>query len=261
MNTKLTFDERVVLVTLTDAWNYYCKLPNKNSDDVEEFQSDSQTDVEQALRNSVRRRITIGVIMFVAFFSLVPIMTFLIRISLPIEVLTILIIICSLVGLQGAFISLYYWSVGSPFFRGIDILHQIAPPEPFIVGKAAVLNKDPVYVINKWGISALFFVVFKESERSFDNKVRLPSLLGRWEDTYLNGIIRIARKEDNFVVPVDTDTYCKGEGIIYALLLEIDIFGPQKDYSVDLLNTIVRCLADEVVSHGSDTRLFDDEFE
>lgn len=147
-------------------------------------------------------------------------------------------------------------------FRSMDILRQIAPPEPFIEGKSAVLNKDPVYGIAQWGSNALFFVSFLQSERTFDRKVTVPKVIWKWEYSYPIGNIKVARREDNFTIPVDKGTYYTGRGILYALLLEERrVVTLPKKFTDEQLNQIVAHLAREVVSYGSSRQAVDDDFE
>ncbi|MHA2360009.1 MAG: hypothetical protein ACXAB5_07030, partial [Candidatus Thorarchaeota archaeon] len=123
---------------------------------MEEFHNNLKSGSEEAFRRTIRRRMGIGAIMCVAL-PFLPIAIFLVQFTIPESTMTILFITLVVIGLLGAFIVLYYGLGSSKLFHGIDVLRQIAPPEPFIEGKLAVLNKDPVYGVSQWGSNALLF--------------------------------------------------------------------------------------------------------
>ena len=215
---------------------------------------------EQALRKSVKRKMVIGAAMCSAL-PLLPVVIFLVQYSLPSDLIPVLFIPFVFIGLLGFIIFLYYGAGSSMLFRSMDILRQIAPPEPFIERKFAFLNKDPVYAIAQWGSNVLFFVAFYQSERTFDQKVIVPRVIWKWEYNHPIGEIKVSRREGNFTIPVDKGVYYTGRGILYSLLLEQRaIITYQKSFTADQLNQIVEDLAREVVSFGSSSQL-DDDFE
>lgn len=224
---------------------------------MDSFHSDS----EQALRNSVKRKMIISAIMC-ATLALLPVVVFLVQYSLPMDLMFILLIPFAFIGILGAILLVYYKAGSSMLFYSMDILRQIAPPEPFIEGKFAVLNKDPVYGIAQWGSNALFFVAFSQSERTFDQKVIVPRVIWKWEYSHPIGEIKVARKEGNFTIPVDKGTYYSGQGILYSLLLEkTTVITYRKNFTDEQLNQIVENLTREVVSYGSRRQVVDDDFE
>jgi hypothetical protein len=228
---------------------------------VEEFQSVSKSDAKEKVRASIRGRMRIGGLMCVTapllFFAM-----FFAHNSLPQIVMRTLFIPLCVIGVLGVLVVVYYGTGSRMLFQGIDVLDQIAPPEPFVEGRLAVLNKDPVYVIIQWGSNALIFVAFLQSERTFDKSVMLPRVIWKWEYNHPIGDIKVARREDSFTIPVDRDTYYTGKGILYSLLLEETVIVTlQKSYSTEELNLIVDALAQEVDTYGSSSRLFDDDFE
>lgn len=226
---------------------------------MEEIESDTGTDSEQTLRKSVRRKLIISVIMLFAY-PLLPIVLLLLPHSVPLSAVIFIVMGFLVIGLFGATACLYYWVGRSTLIRGIDILCRIAPPKPFIKGKIAILNKDPVYGIAKWWSNALFFIAFKESERFFERNVKLPRMIGRWEYTHPIGDIRVAKREDEFRIPVDEDTFYRGRGILYAVLLEERFIVPfRKSYTAEQLNHIVSSLEQEI--YKSSSQLSDYDFE
>ncbi|NHI90014.1 MAG: hypothetical protein EAX87_10865 [Candidatus Thorarchaeota archaeon] len=228
---------------------------------MEDFQSNSESDAKEEVRASIRGKLIIGILMCVAL-PLLPISTFFLQYSLPVSAITTLFIALSGIGIVGFVIVTYYKIGSSMLFRGMDVLNQIAPPEPFVEGKLAVLNKDPVYIIIQWGSNALLFVAFFQSERSFDKKVQLPRAIWRWEYTHPVGDIKVARREDEFTIPVDKDTYYTGRGVLYFLLLEeTKIVTVSKKYTPEQLNRIVNALAQEIATYGSGDQSFDTDFE
>ena len=236
-------------------------LPYQLGSAVEELQSNSEVDAKKEIRASIRRKLIIGVLMCAALL-LLPILTFLLQYSLPESAMIILFIALCAIGIVGIVIAGYYGMGSSMLFRGIDVLNQIAPPEPFVEGKLAVLNKDPVYIIIQWGSNALLFVAFFESERTFDKKTELPKVIWKWEYTHPVGDIKVARREDRFTIPIDKDSFYTGEGVLYSLLLdETKVVTVRKSYTSEQLNQIVDTLAQEVAMHGSSDQSFDTDFE
>ncbi len=224
---------------------------------MDSFHNDS----EQALRNSVKRKMIISAIMC-ATLVLIPVVVFFVQNSLSMDLMLILLIPFALIGILGAILLVYYKMGSSMLFYSMDILRQIAPPEPFIEGKFAVLNKDPVYCIAQWGSNALFFVALNQPERTFDQKVKVPRAIWKWEYTRPIGKIKVARREGNFTIPVDRDTYCTGSGILYSLLLEKTVLVTYlKKFTDEQLNQIVDNLAREIVSYGSRRQADGGDFE
>ncbi|MGY5881984.1 MAG: hypothetical protein RTV31_17185 [Candidatus Thorarchaeota archaeon] len=227
---------------------------------MEELQSDSESGIEQALRRSVRKKMVFGAALCAAL-PLLPVVIVLVQNTLPSGIIDILFIPFTSIFLLGALVFFYYWNGSSMLFHGRDILRQIAPPEPFIEGKSVVLNKNPVYVIAKWGSNTLYFVAFYESERTFDKKVRVPRVIWQWEYSHPVGEIKVARREDTFTIPVDKGTYHTGKGVLYSLHLEqIGIVRLLKSFTAKQLNQIVDSLAREVITDGSNSQLVDDDF-
>ncbi|MFW9800543.1 MAG: hypothetical protein ACFFD9_08905 [Candidatus Thorarchaeota archaeon] len=234
------------------------EFPHKLGTTVKEFHSDLESSSEEEFRGSIKRGMRIGAIMCVA----VPLLFFTIvltRFRLPGDTMLIVFIALIAIGTLGILIVVYYGTGSSMLFRGMDVLRQISPPEPFIEGKFAVLNKDPVYAIAQWGSNTLFFVAFYQSERTFDQSVAVPRVIWKWEYSHPIGEIKVARREGDFTVPVERGTYFKGRGILYSLLLEeTAIVTFRKDYTGEQLNRIVDSLAQEVIASESSSRLLDD---
>jgi hypothetical protein len=229
---------------------------------MEEYHSDMESDSEKEFRRAIKRKMGIGALMCGAGPLFLIIMIFLAQFTLPASTVTILFITLVAIGFLGMVIVLYYGMGSSMLFRGMDILRRISPPEPFIAGKFVVLNRDPVYGIAQWGSNALFFVAFYQSERTFEQKVSVPRVIWKWEYSHPVGEIKVARREGDFTIPVDRDTYYKGRGILYSLLLEETIIvSIRKNYTVEQLNLIVDKIAQEVMNFGSGSQLFDDDFQ
>ena len=151
--------------------------------------------------------------------------------------------------------AVYYGSGSSLLFYGIDILRKLAPPEPFIQGKFGVLNKNPVYGAAQWGSNALFFVAFFRSERTFEQKVKVPRLIWTWQYNHQVGNLKVARKRDTFTIPIDRDTFYTGDGLLYAVLVEGT--GPvriRKTFTADQLRQIVDDLSGDIKGFKSSTQ-------
>jgi len=228
---------------------------------VEELQSDSESDIEQALRRSVRKKMIFGMVLCAAL-PLLPVVIFLVQYTLPSDIIDILFIPFTSIFLLGALVFIYYWNGSSMLFHGRDVLRQIAPPEPYIEGKSVVLNKNPVIAIARWGSNTLYFVAFYQSERTFDKKVRVPRVIWKWEYTLPVGEIKVARREAAFTIPVDRGKYHSGKGVLYSLHLEqIGIVRLLKRFTAEQLNQIVDTLTQEIVTYGSSSRVLDDDLE
>jgi hypothetical protein len=184
---------------------------------MEDFQDDLESETKRTVRESIRGKMIIGAAMLFLLL-LTPLTLYILQYSLPPSIILALLILMFSIGFVGMIIFVYYGSGSSMLFRGMDILSQIAPPVPFIEGKLAVLNKDPVYAIIQWGPNALLFVAFFQAERTTDQKAKLPKMIWKWEYTYPIGDLKVARRETTFTIPVERGEYRTGEGILYSLL-------------------------------------------
>lgn len=228
---------------------------------MDEFSSDSESSSEQELRRTARRKMFIGAAMLTAL-PLLPVTLFLVQYLVPSDFILVLLIAFGFIVILGMTMLVYYGGGSSMLFRGMDILHQIAPPEPFIEGKFAVLNKDPVYGIAQWGSNALFFVAFYQYERTFDQKVKVPRVIWKWEYSHRIGELKVAKREDTFTIPVGRGIYHTGRGILYSLLLEqTRVITYPKKFTDEQLNQIVDNLIREIVSYESSHQIVNDDFE
>ena len=222
---------------------------------LEEFQNNTQSDSEQVFRKSVKRKVVwSGVLCLISILLLVEL--FFLPESTP-EVVgfAIVFVIFPITFVLGTLGLVYYAKGSSMFFRGMDILRQITPPEMFIEGKFAILNKDPVYAIVQWWSQTLFFLAFFQSERSFDTKVKVPKVIWKWDYSHQIGEIKVARKEGEFTIPVDQNTFYTGKGILYSVFVTL-----QKKYTTEQLNKIIDSLTREIKSNGSGRTLVDEDF-
>jgi hypothetical protein len=211
-----------------------------------EYQSDLKSDNEENLRRSIRKRMGIGALLCVVA-PLLPFTLLFLDYTMPGDSGLYFLFAVVAAGFLGASIILYYGMGSSMLFRGLDILRQLSPPEPFIEGKFVVLNKDPVYGIAQWGSNTLFFIAFLQSERTFDQKVKVPRLLWTWQYSHPIGDIKVARREGEYTIPVEEGTYYTGRGILYSLLLEERVIVRiQKNFKAEQLNQIVDSLAQEI---------------
>jgi len=228
---------------------------------MEGFRSDSETDTEQDFRQSIKRKVKIGIVMFFLL-PLTPVMIFYLQYSLPSTMILSILILLFSIGLIGMIIAIYYGVGSSLLFYGIDILHKLAPPEPFIQGKIGVLDKGPVYGIAQWGSNVLFFVAFSQSERTFAQKVKIPRLIWAWQYNHPVGELKVARKRNTFTIPIDRETYYTGEGILYALLLEgTGLVRVRKTFTAEQLQQVVDNLAREIERYDSSIQSDIDDFE
>jgi hypothetical protein len=225
---------------------------------VYEDGKDTISESEQNLRNKIRKRMIIGGLMLLAL----P-LSFIVLIYgsnfIPSDIAGISMMLLILIGLVGFILLIYYAQGRSTLYRSLKMLHKIGPPNPIIVGKYAVLNKDPVYIIVPWGANLIYFVSFHHPERSFDQKTKVPGLIWKWEYKHRIGGQKVARKEGEFTIPIDVDTYLTGEGILYSLLMyNLGVVQYPLDFSAEDLNQIIESLISEMKNNGSDSAPFDE---
>ena len=153
-----------------------------------------RSESEQMFRDSVRKKIIIGVILFIAL-PLIPIYIFLGQNILSFELILPTSIMLLFIGLFGIIVLAYYWQGSSLLYRSAKIMQKLAPPNVIFEGKCAVMNKDPVYLLAQWGVNAVRFIGFHHAETSFEHKTKIPGLIWRWEYNQKIGAIDFARKE------------------------------------------------------------------
>ncbi len=218
---------------------------------MDDSYSEPVPDAEVTLRKKVKKRMIIGGLMCIAL-PVLPVMIFLVQFIVPSEGIMFLFITLGAIGMIGLMVFIYYAQGSSMLFRSIDILRKLSPPEPIVVGKYAVLDKDPVYVLGQWGSNILFFVAFLEAERSFEEKTKIPGLIWTWEYKHRIGAVKVAKREDNYTIPIGDGTYRSGKGLLYALLLERKVIvSLYRDFTLEELSPVIEELAKEVNSHGS----------
>ncbi|MGQ4913021.1 MAG: hypothetical protein ACP6KW_12710, partial [Candidatus Thorarchaeota archaeon] len=222
------------------------KFPCRMETIVAGLYTDTESVSEEEIRRSVKRKIKVGMVL-VSSLALMPIVAFLIQYSVPHQTLMLIIILMAIVGMSGAVVLLYFGGGYSLFFRGVDTLHLVTPPEPFFEGKIAVVNRDPVYVVAQWGSNVVFFVAFTQSERLFERKVSLPRVIWKWEYTHQIGEIKVARRVGRYAIPTGRGVYREGEGILYGLLLErTSIVRVFEEFTTEQLIPVIDALAAEV---------------
>jgi len=222
---------------------------------LKEFQNNTQSDSEQVFRKSVKRKVVWSGVLCLISILLLVVLFFLPESTPEVVGFAIVIVIFPITFVLGMLGLVYYAKGSSMFFRGMDILRQITPPEMFIEGKFAILNKDPVYAIVQWWSNTLFFLAFFQSERSFDTKVKIPKVIWKWDYSHQIGEIKVARKEGEFTIPVDQNTFYTGKGIVYSVFVTL-----QKKYTTEQLNKIIDSFAREIKSNGSGRTLVDEDF-
>ncbi len=226
---------------------------------VDDVRSEPYSESEQALRIKVRKRMYIGAVMCIAL-PLLPVVIFLVQYMIPSKLMLILFISFAIVGFAGLTILVYYSQGSSMLFRSIKILRKLAPPNPVIEGKYAVVNKDPVYVLGQWGSNVIFFVAFHQHERSFEQKIKIPQVIWKWEYSLRIGAYKVARHEDEFTIPVGDGTYRTGRGILYSLLLfRQSVVAIPRDFTAEELNRIIEHLIKDVGNNGSSVTDFDND--
>jgi len=220
--------------------------------------NDFESDAENDLREAARKKARLGFVLML-FMALLPLVVFLIQYSVPLEVVLLMFIIFPAIGFPGAVLVSYFGRGCTTFFQCLDILKQLAPPDPIIIGRSAVVDKAPVYGIVKWGSNVIMFVALHQPERTFDKKMRVPRTIWRWEYKLQIAGIRIARREGTYTIPTGDDEYHTGEGVLYSLIVSAGYKFPiLRSFSLEQLNEIVNFLGSEVSGYGSGHRM-DDE--
>ncbi|MGQ4913020.1 MAG: hypothetical protein ACP6KW_12705 [Candidatus Thorarchaeota archaeon] len=223
------------------------KFPCRMETVVAGFSTNTGSVSEEEIRRSVKRKTKVGIVLAFSL-ALMPMAIFVIQYSLPRQTMMLIIMLLAIVGMLGVVVLLYFRVGYSLFFRGLDTLRLISPPEPFFEGKIVVVDKDPVYVVAQWGSYVLFFVAFTQSERIFERKVSLPRAIWKREYTHQIGEVKVARRVGRYAIPTGRGVYREGEGILYALLPDNTgcILGP-REFTTDELIRIVDALTAEVV--------------
>ena len=215
---------------------------------ADDIYNEPVSDSEAILRKKVRERLILGGLMCSAG-PLLLVMIFLTSYAIPSGADLFLVIALVAIGIAGIVMVGYYGMGSSLLFRSMDILRKLAPPDPVIVGKYVVINKDPVFGVGQWGSNILFFVAFRESERSFEEKTKLPGLIWKWEYKHRIGAVKVAKREDEFTIPIGDGTYRKGRGLLYGLLLERQVIvSYYRDFTLEELSPVIEELAREVGS-------------
>ncbi|MFW9927193.1 MAG: hypothetical protein ACFFDM_10555 [Candidatus Thorarchaeota archaeon] len=219
---------------------------------VEEFQDSIELDYGERLKKSLRRRIIIGAIMLVML-PLLPIVVFLIQYSVSDFVIMMVFVIFGIIGFSGVIVVGYYGMGSSVVLSNYELFKELAPPNPIIVDKTAILNRDPVYLIAQWGSNTIFFIAFRHAERSFEEKIQVPRVIWTWEYTHQIGDLKVARREGSFTIPVEEGRYISGEGILYSLMTEK---GPYRiririDFTPEQINQIIDRLTEDIQSDAS----------
>jgi hypothetical protein len=154
----------------------------------------------------------------------------------------------------------WYGKGASLFFLSLVQLKKLSPPDPILIGRCGVMNRDPVHVIGTWGSNVLMFVGFYSYEHVFHQKLKIPRNIWKWEYKFEINDVKVARREGTYTVPIGNDEYQTGDGILYALLLEGGANIPtQRDFSSEQLHQIVTHLEKEVVSYGSSKHRIENE--
>ena len=218
---------------------------------------------EQAFRDSVRKKMKIGGILFIALL-LVPVYIFFGQNTMPFDFMVATSVILGFIGFLGIMTLLIYGQGSSLLYRCVKTIKKLAPPDPVFVEKFAVMNKDPVYVLAQWGIYAIRFIGFHHAETTFEHKTKIPGLITRWEYNYKIGAFKVARREGKFTIPVDEASYITGDGILYSLLLSRPGFSAlPRDLSKEQLEMIIAHLTEDLGKDDtslSDFADFGDEF-
>jgi hypothetical protein len=158
---------------------------------------------------------------------------------------------------------IFWYGIGaSYFFLSLDHLKKISPPDPIIVGRSVIMDKNPVYGIGTWGSNVLMFIAFYTRERAFHQKVKIPRTIWKWEYKLEIEGAKVARREGTYTIPVSRDEYYTGEGVLYALMTVGGVYvAIQRDFSSQQLNQIVTHLEKEVTSYGAGRQSIDSQFE
>jgi hypothetical protein len=228
---------------------------------LNESYDESFSITEQNLRKASRKKTIIGVIMLLSLL-LLPILIFLIQFLVPSTVILVLFVVFGAISMAGLAMAFWYGKGASLFFQSLDLLKKLSPPDPIIIGRSVVINKSPVYGIGTWGSNVLMFVAFYKQERVFHQKVRIPRTIWKWEYKHDISDAKVARREGTYTVPVGSDEYYTGEGILYALMIEGGVYVTmQRDFSSEQLNQIVAHLEKEVTSYGTGRPSIDSQFD
>lgn len=215
------------------------------------MQTEARTYTEEELEQHCKKRVALGAVMVLAMPSL-PTIVYVTQYMIPRDLMLLVITGFTGIGIVGMVFLVYFGRGYSMFRHGIELLKKLAPPEPMIFHRIAVVQKEPAYVVGQFGSDVIMFIAFIERNIVPHEDFDIPQVVWKWDyDLEIAGV-KLARREATFSIPVDPMHSHRGEGVLYSLMTETGFkYTAKKDYSKEQLNEIVNHLVDEVAPYGS----------
>ena len=206
---------------------------------------------EQEVRNEIRSRLRLGVILIISGCALlVPL--YLIHGSGPEAVELLLLVAFVVITIVGFIVSEHYGPGRILFFHSLDLIRMIAPDEMAVTSRYGVVRRGSVYILAKWGSNSLTFIAFSHSEPALAPKIKIPPIILPWEYTFTVDSLKVSRREGHFTVSTLENSFISGDAILYSLLIESRSFSrPTSDFSRPQLLRIVDTLNEEAANYCS----------
>ncbi len=218
---------------------------------MHDFSDSSFSPKEQEIRNGLRLRLRLGLLLTIFAIALFASLN-LIHGLVPEAIELLLFVAFMVMILVGFLVSGYYGLGRILFFHSLDLIRMIAPDEMVVTSRYGVVRRGSVYILAKWGADVLTFIAFLHSEPALTPKIKIPSIIWRWEHTIPIDSLKVTRREGHFTVPTSENSFISGEGILYSLIIDPSRHSRQTSgFSRDQLLRIVDTLSEETTSYGS----------
>ncbi|TFF96883.1 hypothetical protein EU546_00295 [Candidatus Thorarchaeota archaeon] len=215
------------------------------------MQTEVRTYTAEELKQQSKKRVALGAVMLLAM-PFLPITVYLTQYIIPRDLMLLVFIGFGGVGIVGMVILGYFGRGYSMFAHSIELLKKLAPPEPMIFRRIAVIQKEPAYVVGQFGSNIIMFIAFIERSIVPHEDFDIPQVVWKWDYDLEVAGLKLARKEGAFSIPVDPMHSHRGEGVLYSLMTETGFrHTTKKDYAEEQLNEIIDHLVDEVSPYGS----------
>ena len=215
------------------------------------MQTGARTYTKEDLKQKSKKRIVLGAIMLLAM-PFLPMTVYLTQYIIPRDLMLLVFIGFGGVGIMGMVILMYYGRGYSMFVHNIEMLKKLAPPEPVIFRRIAVIQKEPAYVVGQFGSNVIMFIAFIQKTIVPFEDFDIPQVVWRWDYDLDVAGLKLARREGTFSIPVDPVHNHRGEGVIYSLMTETGFrYSTKMDYTEEQLHEIIDHLVDEVSPYGS----------
>jgi hypothetical protein len=186
---------------------------------VEDIPGSTPFPGEEELRARTKRRVLIGLVLLISpIFLLLALLFFQTYFQAGVSLVIFGFVI---IGVISGSVTTFYYGAGSRlFFHSLDLIREAAPDKVVLRGRYAVAKIGKVFLVAYWGSNTLFFIAYLHSMPAERLKLDVPSVIWRWEYKIEIEGFKIARRQEQFTVPISQEEFISGEGILYSLLIE-----------------------------------------